>query len=421
MAGSTLRIAWRNLWRNRKRTAFALAAIGVGQLAFLLVAALMQGYSKQFLDSITGPLLGHAQVHAPAWRDERAVDQALGDLPGKLAALRADEQVRRAAPRVLAPVLAARDVEGFMAMVVGIDPAAEIGTGGLLADAGSAGGPPGDTGGAAGLGGRRVLVGRGLAEKEGLAAGDTLALVGQDAEGSIANDLFVVTGILPTLVELVDRLGVVMLLADAQELLRLPDAAHEIVLHVADTERLDETVSRLAALPALAGAEVLSWRQLQPHLEQMLSFLDAYLFIILAVVLIAAAAGIANTMLMSTFERRRELGMLLSLGCAPGRLSRLVALEAVLLGQLGVLLGTAVALAVILPLASAGLDYAALGGGESYSASYQGISFTSVVYPRLAWRDVLLGAAAVLGTSLLSALWPMLHVTRLEPVAALRT
>ena len=72
MAASTFRIAWRNLGRNRKRSALACAAIGLGQFAFLATAAIMHGYADHYFDSITGPLVGHVQVHDPAWREEWA-------------------------------------------------------------------------------------------------------------------------------------------------------------------------------------------------------------------------------------------------------------------------------------------------------------------------------------------------------------
>ncbi|MCK4473634.1 MAG: ABC transporter permease, partial [Anaerolineae bacterium] len=82
---STLRIAWRNLGRNRKRSLLALGAIAVGQLAFLATSALMNGYGEQYLNSVTGPMVGHIQIHAPGWRDDRSIDLTIGDIDATLA------------------------------------------------------------------------------------------------------------------------------------------------------------------------------------------------------------------------------------------------------------------------------------------------------------------------------------------------
>lgn len=409
MSMTTIRIAWRNLGRNRKRALFAVTAIAVGQFAYLATSALMHGFGEQFFNSLTGPLVGHVQIHAPDWREDRSVDLTLENLTATLAAVRAEPLVAHAAGRIYAPVLVALEREGFMGMVVGADPDAESHAAGLLA------GIP-----QASLGERRVLVGHGFARQHDIEPGMELAIVGQDIDGSIANDLFIVVDVIATTVDLVHSSGIVMSLADAQELLRMPDAGHEIIVHVRDRERAEAAAERLQALPELAGNEILPWRELVSHLLVMLELIDVWGLVVLFIVLIAAAAGIANTLLMSTFERIHEIGMLLSLGCGPGRLARMVALEAAFLGQIGVLIGSALGIALVLITSHTGMDYAALGGGSSYEVAWQGVIASTKTYPVLYASDVLIGAGAVLFTSLVAALWPMLHILRLQPVEALQ-
>lgn len=411
MTGSTLRIAWRNLGRNKKRTALAVTAIAVGQLAFLAAAALVTGYVEQFFESVTGPMVGHIQIHRPGWRDDRPVDLTLANVDQTLRQIKRDPNVERASARVFCPALAALSREGFMGLVLGIDPATESHDAGLLQ-----GREQEDL-----LGGKRVLVGRSFARRYDIPVGAELAVIGQDVDGSIANDLFTVSGIVSTPVEAVNTLGIVMSIEDAQELLAMPDQAHEIVIHVMDRESLPETVARLSSLSELADAEVLPWQALVPHVVSMLGFIDVWKLIILVVVFIAAAAGIANTMLMSTFERTHEFGMLLSLGCGPGRISRMAALEAILLGLVGVAAGTALGLAFLLLTAQSGIDYAALGGGSTYEVGFKGLQLSSHVYPRVSPRDVLIGVGAVFLTAILSVAWPILHIVRLEPMEAMRS
>ena len=410
-SANTLRLAWRNLGRNRKRSILAFGAIALGQLTFLATSGLLRGYSDQFFRSVTGPLVGHVQVHAPGWRDDRSLDLFLGDLEATLGHIRQVPGVERASPRLFAPALAALSEEGFMSVVVGVDPATEAQADGLLAGQ--------EVVGKVGRG--RVLVGRSLARRRQITPGTELALVGQDVDGSIANDLFTVADIISSQVEIVNTLGVVMSLADAQELFLMPDQAHEIVIHLADPELVDSTAVRLASLPVLADTEVLPWQKIAPQFVAMIQIMDGYVFIILCIVFIAAAAGIANTMLMSTFERTHEFGMLLSLGCGPARLSRVIVVEAVILGLVGVALGTALGVGFLLWSGASGLDYAALGGGESsYEVGFKGIQFSSVVYPRVHPQDVIAGIVAVVLTSFVAAVWPMLHLARLEPMEAMR-
>ena len=407
---STFRIAWRNLGRNRKRSALACAAIGLGQFAFLATAAIMHGYADHYFDSITGPLVGHVQIQAPGWREDRAVDRTLGEVGAMLASIRQTPAVTRAAPRLYAPVLAALAEEGFMGVVVGADPAVEANVGGLLGSEGLAGM----------LGDGQVLVGKGLARQQNIAVGAELAVIGQDIDGSIASELYQVAAIVDSPVELVNSLGIVAAIDDVRALLRMGDEAHEIVVHVQGIEQVDLAIAGLGAQAGLKDAEIKAWNEVVPQLAGIIELMNLYTLVILGIVFLASAAGIANTMLMSTFERRRELGMLLALGSSPGRLWKMVATEAVLLGLLGVVLGTALGVLFAVSTAGSGFDFAELGGTESFEVGFQGVQVASRVYPELHGRDVVAGVVAVLLTALGACVWPMLHIARLEPVEAMR-
>jgi ABC-type lipoprotein release transport system permease subunit len=408
---STLRIAWRNLGRNKKRSSLALAAIALGQFVFLAVAALMHGYMGEFHASITGPMIGHAQVHAEGWLDDRSIDLTIDGVGDVLDEIRTDPAVEHVSARIYAPVLTALTEEGFMSFVVGVDPDAESHDAGLL--------PGLEAPGLMGQG--RVLIGSGFARRYDIEPGAELALVGQDVDGSIASGLFTVTEIVSSPVDIVNNLGIVMTLDDAGELLAMYDQAHEMVIHTRDIDTVGETVARLSALPALADLEVLSWREIVPQMVVMFEMVDVMLLVILGIVFVAAAAGIANTMLMATFERKHEFGMLLSLGCGPSRLARMITVEAVTLGLVGVAIGTALGLGLLLITQQTGLDYAALGGAsDSYEASYKGLHLSSLVYPRLYASDVFAGMIAVFLTALLSVVWPIMRIARMEPMEAMR-
>lgn len=406
MIGTNLQLAWRNLWRSRRRTILALVAIGLSQALVLSYNGLLRGYADWMVDVITGPMLGHVQVHASGWRRDRALDKTFAvDAP--LAALRHLPEVESAHARIYAPALGAVGEEGFALMVVGVEPAAELGAHGLLS-------------GAAGLvpTARKVLVGRALALANGLTVGSELALVGQGADGSLANDLYAVAGVVDTPVDLVNRMGVLMALDEAQALLAMPGEAHEIVMRARDPERAEALAAGAAALPELGGLEVLDWKRIAPELLGLIEIVEMSWTFVLLLVFLAAAAGVANTMLMSTFERTHELGMLLALGATPGRLVRLVVVEALALGLVGVLAGTVLGVAVVAITGRTGVDLTALSGGPS-NLSFAGLRFSLTFYPSLTPFDVLVSVIGVAAVSLLAALWPAVRVARLQPTSAL--
>ncbi|HKW03497.1 MAG TPA: FtsX-like permease family protein [Vicinamibacterales bacterium] len=407
--GSTLRIAWRNLWRNPRRTALALAAIGLSVTLVLAYTSILRAYGQWIVETITGPMLGHVQAHAPLWRKDRLIDRTLRNVDATLAELRRDPDVAAATARVYAPALAARGEEGHAVVVMGIDSRAESGPARLLTDVVEPLQP------------REALIGRQLAELMNVRAGDEVAVVGQGVDGSLANDLFRVKAVVTTSVDLVNRQGILIDLSDAQTLFAMPDEAHEIVIHARRPDMASALPRRLAAASGLAGAEVLDWQTLAPEMVTLVRITDLAGLLVLLLVFIAAAAGVANTMVMATFERTREFGMLLALGTHPGRLVRLVITESIALGVVGALTGSLIAIGLVGITHRTGIDYSWLAGGGPSELSFAGLRFSLRFYPALSAVDVGRAIGAVCITSLLAATWPALRASRLQPVQALRS
>lgn len=408
MSNSTLQIAWRNLWRNRKRTALALLAIAIGQWAVLSTRGMMRGYADNIQNAITGPLLGHLQLHHPKYRDERALELTVPNLDAKLKSLRSLPEVSDAAPRIYAPVLCAPRQDAFIAMVVGIDLASETQPFGLLSGYGGTLAPG------------QVLIGYRLARTMNIAAGQEVALVGQGADGSMANDLYRVAGIVEGPSDLVNQTGVVMSLHDAQQFLAMQDAAHEIVIRARHIEQVPALVTHLKRDLGFREQEVVEWRELMPEMVMIMEITAWSAHMILALMLVAAVAGITNTVMMSTYERMHEFGMLLALGCTPGRIMRMILAEAVLVGVLGVVLGTGMGWAFCAIFAHYGLDMGAMGGADVGDLAMGGLRLPLEIHPRLLPFDPLVGLIAVTLVSLLAGAWPAFVAGRLDPMEALR-
>lgn len=402
------RIAWRNLWRNPRRTGLALAAIGLSVTLVLLYDSVLRWEADWMIQTITGPMLGHVQAHARDWRRTRAMDKTLADAGRLTAAARSDPGVAGVDARVYAPALAALGEEGFAVLVMGVDMAEAARPSRLLQNA------------TVRPGHGQVLMGALLAAQMNVKPGDRIAIVGQGLDGSLANDLFTVAEAVTTPVDMVNRQAIVMPIEDAQNLFAMSGEAHELVIYARDGVTPEALASRLQRRPEFAGFEVLDWRAAEPGMNDLVQLVDVMWIFVLVLVFVAAAAGVANTALMSTFERTHEFGMLLALGTTPARIVALVVLESLALGATGALLGTVLGASFVAWAFRHGLDFAAITGGGPTSLSAFGMNFTLIIYPRLAAIDVVRVVVAVIVTSLVASTWPALRAARLQPAKALR-
>ena len=199
----TSRIAWRNLWRNRRRTSLALAAIGLSVALVLIYDGILRWEGDWMFDTITGPMLGHVQTHAPEWRRTRAMDHTLRDVPRLVDRLRREPGVAAATPRVYAPALAALGEEGFAVHGPGRRHRRRV-----------------QTDAAAGIGRLRAWRAatcswaRRSPSRWASGRAPRSPLVGQGVDGSLANDLYTVAALIETAVDVVNRQAVVMPIAD---------------------------------------------------------------------------------------------------------------------------------------------------------------------------------------------------------------
>lgn len=266
-----------------------------------------------------------------------------------------------------------------------------------------------------------VVVGKVLATRLKLKAGQQIAVIGQDADGFPATDLFTLRAVMRGNLDLVNRMGIVMSMEDAGEFLAMPDQAHEIIVQGKDPRQAEELAKVVKSLSPLADTEVLPWRKAAPELAVIIDMKSWSDLIFVAILFIAAAAGIANTMMMSTFERTHEFGMLLAVGSRPMRIVRMVLLESIVLGLVGVAIGSVLGTAIVLITSQTGIDYSALGGIRAEEYAFKGLSISYIIFPKFEFRHILFGVGAVTLTSVVASLWPAALAARLQPVEAMRS
>ncbi len=396
--------AWRNLWRNPRRAWITLAAVTANTAVLIATYALMHGLMTHAVDNATNLVTGQAEVHAPGYLARRSLYATVEGWRESVARMEARGAL--CAPRSFGFGLLARGNKSAGARMWGVDPAAEqraftlhrhVETGGFLSTVPQNG----------------VLLGRKLAKSLNAGVGDELVVVVQAADGSLGNDLFHVTGILKAVGEEMDRSAALLNREDFARLFALPDRVHEIAANSLGAMTPDQVGA--IAWAASPGMEVKTWRELMPTLSDMVNFFDAAMVIFGGVFLLAGGLGVMNTMLMATFERMREFGIMKALGASPWRIVRDVAAEAVVLGAVSAAAGALVGLAGSWYLKVHGIDTTAFAGQYAVAGVAFDPVWKAVITPRGVWWPV----ASMTAVSFLASLYPAALAARLDPVKAI--
>lgn len=401
-----LAFAWRNLWRNRRRTAITVAAVVLSTFVLVVGRALMSGLLAGAVRNATDLGVGEVQIHAEGYLRERSFYDAVE---------RPDAVVRRlaavglaAAPRSYGYGLAAADTRSAGALFWGVDPARERAAFDLARHV-----ERGTFLGASAAG--ELVLGRKLARSLGVDVGDEVIALVQAADGSLGNEIFHVAGVLKAVGDAIDRSAALLHQGDFEGLFVAGGRVHEIAVHGGGTRSVAE-VQAIAA-GAAPGADVRTWRELLPILADMLNMMGAALWIFGTIFFLASGLGVLNTMLMATHERIQEFGVLKAIGTSPWRIVRDVATEALLLGMLGTLLGAALAAAAAIWLERHGIDTRLFAGGET---SFAGVAFDPVWRADLAPGSIVGPVAILWATCVVAALYPAILAARLDPVEAMR-
>lgn len=259
-----------------------------------------------------------------------------------------------------------------------------------------------------------VTLGARLAKSLDARIGSEIVALVQAADGSLGNELYTVTGILPRFNEGIDRSGVFIRRADWEELFVAPGMVHEIAV-IGDGKVPMEALKEAMGKPA-GRDEVKTWRELMPIIGEMLDMMDVMMFFFNIIFGAAAGLGVMNTMLMATHERTREIGVLKALGATPFRIVRDISVEALLLGLVGCAIGILLGVFCGIYLERYGIDTAILNP-EGLRVS--GMVFETVWYGQLTMKAIVSSGLLMLGICVISAIYPAVRAARLDPVKAM--
>ncbi len=401
---NVFKVAWRNVWRNKRRSIVTIAAMTFALWVELLYSGLIVGFMEGMERDILELEVGDLQIFAGDYLDSPSIYTAIDDpeaLVTKLEALGYP-----ASARLLGGGLAAAGEYSAGVAFRGVDVERDAGVSRIheqLAE-GAWLDPATPQG---------VVIGRRLARTLDVGAGAELVVLTQAADGSMANELYTVRGVLLGVAEGTDRTVVFMNAAAFRELMVFPERAHQIIVRRPGEVELDAAAAEVRSLaPEL---EVKTWRELMPIIATMLDSTQAMTFTIFFIVYIAVAILILNAMLMAVFERIREFGVLKALGMSPLQVVKLIFVESAIQAAIAIAVGGTLAVPGMWYLARVGIDVGLLGGTDMMGVAMRPIWYG--VYNANTLSGPLLMLVVIVG---LAVLYPALKAAWIRPVAAMR-
>lgn len=410
-----LRIAWRNLRRNKWRTGLTAGGIALAVAMLVFTGAWIDAFSSKMVRAGTDVEIGQLQIRTEAYDDRASIYRSfeLGQLVEDVGAL---DGVSAVTPRIYAYGLVGNEERSQVARMFGVWPDSErhatllddaIVEGRWLSDEAA---PPGP---------RECVLGDHLAEQLGVTVGDELVVFLQAADGSLGNDLMEIVGIVHTSTTSVDRTAVIVHHEDLAYVAALDGVAHEIVVAVDDLESVNEVRDAGAAMlgDIEDGPRIQTWEHTMADLANMLKASDSSTWITYLIIYAVAILGLVNAQRMSALERRREFGVLMAIGLKPRQAAWMVIVESVVLTAVGAAAGVLLGGALCLYFQIEGFDMAAMAGGGELSM--MGVGFGDRLYFDTSLQSLLEPAWVILVAAGLCGVIPARVVLKTDPVSAI--
>ncbi len=404
------KMAWRNIWRNPRRTILTVCAITFASVLLVFMLSFQFGSYETMINTSVKINTGHLQIQAEKYLEKKSIRYAIPE-PDKITAiLNTIPEVAAYTLRGQAFALISSQARTYGAVVTGIDPKREakvsrmkklMREGDFLTEH--------DV--------DLAVVGRLLAKNLRVTIGDELTLLGQGRDGSIAATVVQVKGIFGSGIDEFDRSTMQIPLSNFQETFSMDHAVHEVVViakSLSDVSGIKTKIqTALSGLDKSKSLRVADWQELMPGLRQAIEMDLISGLIFYGLLIIVVAFSILNTFLMAIFERKKEFGVMMAIGTTPRRLTKVLLIESMTMTLIGIAIGIILGIAVTYYFQLNGIDFA--GGSELLSQ----FGITGRIYPKLSLLSISIGPLMVLFFTLMAALYPALKVRRLRPVEAM--
>jgi ABC-type lipoprotein release transport system permease subunit len=402
-----LRLAWRNIWRHRRRTVIIVLAMALSLALMMWYDGLLDGFNNAIAGNAVRVLGGNVQVHAAGYREK--VDSnpllPLADDSAVVQGALSQPNVIAAARRIQTGGLISNREGAFPMTIIGVDPEAEAPVSLIaehIVDGRYVEASDEDS----------ILIGKGLADALALKVGDRVTMVGSDIHKQNRQRTMTVVGIYDIGIPSMEKGTSYISLTEAQNLFGLRGQSTEVQITL---KRVGTESAVVAALtPQLPGYEVESWAKNYPELSNAVGRKNIVMDIFSVIIVMIAGIGILNLLLMAIYERTREIGLLGAMGLKPRQIATTFILEGILIGVVGVVAGIALGLMLNLSLMQVGMDYSQFAGVTEYMALISGR-----IYPTLGISKLFMRASIILVIAALAALIPAMIASRREPSEAL--
>ncbi len=401
----TSKIAFRNIFRQKRRSFLTILTMFGGFALAAVSIAWSDGTYSNVINMFTRNQLGHVQIHREGYLDRKSIHKTIDNYNDVASILDTIDNVVSYTPRLYSAGLASVDDKSSAAQIIGIDPQKEnkatrfdkkVIKGQTLS------GKPS----------MEVILGRGLATRLKADVSDSLVIVSQAADGSIANDIYYITGIIESGDDLSDQSSLYLHIKDAQELFWLHGRIHEVAVVASDLDVVDELTMNIKKAIDNPDLAVASWKEFAKSFYQAMRADQQGAWIMLFVVILVVAVGVLNTVLMTVLERRREYGVLRAIGTSPKEIFTLVLTEVIMMALIGIAIGLAASYAVNYYLSIDGIRMP-----EPFT--YGGIKFTHM-YTELNIRSYIIPGIAVIITAIVVSLFPARQAAKVAPAKAMR-
>lgn len=403
-----LRMAWRNLWRHKRRTWLTATAMIFSNVLLIFMISLQLGSYDMMINNTLYAFSGHVQVQQKGYNENPKLRTSIPEVQ-KLA-----DEVRQALPdfnvtaRAAAFALASSDQRSLGIQVIGVQPGDEpkvstlpglVSQGRFLDDPDAA----------------EIVIGSVMARNLKVTTGDELTLLGSGRDGSFAAGVVTVVGVFNSGSNDMDRSFAEVPLNYFQDTFTMEGHGNSIAVSMDNLGQLPAAVARLdAVISGRDGLVILDWTALHPGLQQAIKADFSSAWFMYGVLIILVAFSVLNTQLMSVLERTREFGVITALGIRPGKLASLVMLETALMAAIGLAIGVFLGALVALYFNATGFSYP---GMEEMA---QRFNLPGKVFPSVSTLSLLLGPVIVFLFCLLASIYPALRLFRLRPVEAMR-
>lgn len=400
-----LSLAWRNVWRNKMRSFIIMISVAIGLFAGILVLGIYKGMMQARVRTVIDTEVAHLQIHHPVFREDYepgfVIDNSLVEQT-----LRKKAYVKAFAVRTVTQGMLSTPTASAGVQIYGVSMKSEEVVSRLAHKI-----HEGDSL----IKNKRssVLIGKKLADKMKLKVGSKLVLTFTDIESNIVSGAFRITGIYKTDNTPLDERDVYVNRAALDYYLGIKNSSHEVAVILLHDDLIETAKNDL--VKEFPDYRIETWKENSPETDLMVSTIDQYTGIIIMIIMIALAFGIINTMLMSVLERTREIGMLTALGMNRARVFLLILTETVLLTTVGVPVGLVASWFTINSLGNSGIDISSFSG-----AAMSGFGFSSMIYPEFPVDSLRMVMTIVIGTALVSSIFPSLKAIKLQPADALR-